>query len=309
MHLHPTIAALRSDDAPQRQAQSELFAAVAQWREQEAGVLAALERYGAGEDIGDCQALADLLSKGARAAEFSGAFVRRTAQALVAAPLAHAPLRHFTDGSVSTLLLARAGRASLFLAAVNGTALAAQPRPRSVSYTASESREMILSGWARADLVSEHTEALDLSPGTAIHRDCTRQALILREVEGTLVLLRLLRRHADPVPTREVDLATGAPIHQAAATAEDSRAELMIALLGRMGRSDATPVLAGIARSEASPDLRWQALRECLGLDTAAGFEALTALAHAADDPLTIPAGALRAQLVESHPELALCLA
>jgi hypothetical protein len=50
--------------------------------------------------------------------------------------------------------------------------------------------------------------------------------------------------------------------------------------------------------------LRWQALRECLALDTLAGFRALTAVATACDDPLAGAAGALRAQLVETYPQL-----
>ena len=49
--------------------------------------------------------------------------------------------------------------------------------------------------------------------------------------------------------------------------------------------------------------LRWID-RECLALDTAAGFRALATLARLADDPLACPAGALRAQLVEAHPQL-----
>jgi hypothetical protein len=217
------------------------------------------------------------------------------------------PLRHFTDGTVSTLLLARSGRASLVLSAVDGARLATQPPPRSVSFTASEGWEMILAGHGRAELVAETRTELRLRPGIALARDCARQALVLREVQGVLVSLRLQRRKANPEPTREVDLATGAVIHQAAATAEESRRELMIALLGRMGRADAAPVLADIAGEAGPPALRWQALRECLGLDTAIGFQALTRAAQAAADPLAAPAGALRAQLIETYPELAPC--
>ena len=78
----------------------------------------------------------------------------------------------------------------------------------------------------------------------------------------------------------------------------------MLALLGRMRRAEAAPTMAAMAR-EAGPDgLRWQALREALALDTAEGFRALCHVARASDDPLAMPAGALRAQLVEAHPEL-----
>jgi hypothetical protein len=71
-----------------------------------------------------------------------------------------------------------------------------------------------------------------------------------------------------------------------------------------MGRKEAAPTMAEIARGAGSDGLRWQALREALALDTAVGFRALSVLARAPDDPLAMPAGALRAQLVEAHPEL-----
>jgi hypothetical protein len=78
----------------------------------------------------------------------------------------------------------------------------------------------------------------------------------------------------------------------------------MLALLGRMGRKDAAPAMAAMAREAGPENLRWQALREALALDAGEGFRALSGVARAADDPLAMPAGALRAQLVEAHPEL-----
>ena len=102
--------------------------------------------------------------------------------------------------------------------------------------------------------------------------------------------------------TREFALADGALIHQAAGNPRDSRVEMMLALLGRMGRSDAAPLAAAIAREPGSAGMRWQALREALALDTLAGMRALAALAA---DELHQPASALRAQLVTLHPQLA----
>ena len=60
-----------------------------------------------------------------------------------------------------------------------------------------------------------------------------------------------------------------------------------------------------MAEEAGSPHLRWQALRECLGLDSAIGFAALSAIARRSVDPLAVPAGALRAQLLEAYPQLA----
>lgn len=75
-------------------------------------------------------------------------------------------------------------------------------------------------------------------------------------------------------------------------------------LLARMRRQDAAPAMAEIARGQGSDHLRWQALRNCLALDTAQGFSALTAIAANPADALARPAGALRAQLLEAHPQL-----
>lgn len=312
MQVHPAIAALRSDDAPQRQAQTALFAALDAWRATPAtsAVIADLARYGHGAGIEQCQVLATLFEQTDKSADFAACFTSAVVRALAGVPFGHVPLRHSTDGVVSTLLLARRGRAAMFLTAINGAELVRQPSPVSVSFAASEAHEVVLAGSAEADLVTCGEGGLDLAPvvlkpGGNLVRDCRREALILRRVYGTLVSLRLQRRAAEPVATREVELASGRLIHQAAATAADSRAELMVALLGRMGRSDAAPALARIARGSGADGLRWQALRECLALDTAAGFVALTVLARTPDDALAAPAGALRAQLVEAYPQLA----
>ncbi len=79
---------------------------------------------------------------------------------------------------------------------------------------------------------------------------------------------------------------------------------MMLALLGRMGRGDAAPLIARMAREDGSAALRWQALRECLALDSQEGYVALAAIAAAAGDPLAGPAANLRAQLEESWPQL-----
>lgn len=312
MQLHPAIAALRSDDAPQRQAQRDLGAAVQAWRGSAAAapVIAALAEYGDGQRLGDCEALAELFASGPAACILANTFVAATGRGLGNAPLGQVPLRHFTDGAVSTLLLGRSSRAALFLTAVSGPALAAQPAPLSVGFATTEAHEAVLAGSACADLVTCDAGGLTfapiaLDPGTCIARDCAREALVLRQVRGALVSLRLQRRAQIAAPTREIELASGRLIHQAAARVEESRTELMIALLGRMGRSDSAPVLAAIARRTGPDGLRWQALRECLALDTASGFAALSELASAPGDPLAGPATALRSQLTAAHPRLA----
>jgi hypothetical protein len=96
----------------------------------------------------------------------------------------------------------------------------------------------------RADLiVSEMT----LRPGSLIVRDARFRHVRLDRVQGCLVSLRLQRRMPGAGPTREYALTDGALVHQAAGNPKDSRTELMMALLGRMGRADAAPAMAGIA--------------------------------------------------------------
>jgi hypothetical protein len=79
---------------------------------------------------------------------------------------------------------------------------------------------------------------------------------------------------------------------------------MMLALLGRMKCSEAAPLMAEIGIEQGADSLRWEALREALALDTAMGFAALCRVARSPLDPLAAPAGALRGQLIETHPQL-----
>ncbi len=160
-------------------------------------------------------------------------------------------------------------------------------------------------GATRPDRADLSVSDVSLRPGSLIVRDARSRHMRLDRVEGCLVSLRLQRRLPDAGPTREYALADGALVHQAAGTPVDSRTELMMALLGRMGRTDAAPAMAAIACEAGSTPMRWQALRECLSLDTAAGFVcAERGRAPRRTTNLAPAAGALRSQLIESYPQL-----
>ena len=319
MNIHPTLQALRSDDTPQRQAQAALFAARDAWRAGNAmaQVEADLAAFATARPLAECPALNALFDDANPAARtLADSFCAAMACALDAEPLGHVPLRHFTDGTVSTLLLAQAEGVSLTLAALDGALLARRPAPVSVSFPPTTSWEHVLCGSGEGELlemrgtldagqINFHRKAITLSPGRVVVREGSRQALVLGRVAGCLVSLRLTRRHAVPAPTREVELASGRVVHQSAGSPRESRQELMVNLLGRMGRADAAPVLAEMAQETGAAGLRWQALRECLTLDTLAGFRALGAVAQSGADPLAPAAGALRAQLIATHPQLA----
>lgn len=317
MILRPELRALRRDDAPQRLAQAALREAAQAWRErpETAAVLRGVAELAAGAPLEASPALAALFAPGPTAPAFVATFVAAQAMAIAAQPLGHVALRHFTDSVLSTLLLARSGGVTLTLVAIDGSGLAAQPAPISIGFTDADAWEHVLAGTGAGERLALMADgALDrrcvrLCAGAVIARDAEREALLVRAIDGCLVSLRLQRRRASARPSREYALADGALVHQAAGSAEDSRLELMLALLGRMGRADAAPLMAALARGEDSAALRWQALRECLALDTAAGFAALDALAGRMNDPLAAPAADLRARLVARHPELAGILA
>ena len=314
MLLRPDIAALRVDDTPQRQAQARLIAEMESWRARPgvAAVLADIEHFATGADLADCPHLAGLFAPGQVAGrQLADDFVATMGRLLAELPLGYVAARHFTNGITSTLLLGQSRDVTLALVAlVDG----ASP-PDSISLSPVQCWEHVLAGSAVARIITCHAEAPDrarlsqaevrLTPGVTLARDGAEQALVYGKVSGCMVSLRLQRRLPDAGPVREYDLASGRLVHRAAASQMESRRALMVNLLGRMGRRDAVPVLAQMAREPGPDGLRWQAVRECLGLDSATGFAALCELAAAAGDPLAASAGALRAQLLEVHPRLA----
>ena len=318
MKIRPELQALRSDVTPQRHAQQLLKAQLEAWQAGAPAGLAEAElaRLANGAHLEDLLLLAALFTPDDPSAnQFVAALVRNLCAALAEAPLGMVPLRHFTDDALASVMLARAGFATLSLQAFDGIGMVRRPRPVSVSFSPSESWEQVLAGSAPADLIhcrqtspdraDLEIEPIELSRGTLLIRSNRDTALSIGKFKGCLVTLRLQRRSAIGGVTREYQLADGALVHQAAGTPRESRLELTAALLGRMGRADAAPLLASMAQEEGGAGLRWQSLRECLGLDSAEGFRTLCGIARDAADPLFVPAGALRKQLLETHPQLA----
>ena len=177
-------------------------------------------------------------------------------------------------------------------------------------FSDAERRDAVIAGCAEARLTSRGTdgalahEDAALATGSRLALDLSREALFVSRVERRLATLRLSRTAANPGPVREHDLASGELLYQAAGAIAHSRQELMIALLARMKRREAAPAIAAVAAGSGPDALRWEALREALALDTVRGFAALSELARSPGDPLAPPAAALRAQLVEAHPQL-----
>ncbi|GAA4774659.1 NAD-glutamate dehydrogenase [Novosphingobium ginsenosidimutans] len=318
MLIRPELMALRADDTPQRLIQRRLVDQSNAWRQtgQGAQVEAELLRLASGAALADLPLLAALFTAGdPAAAGLVGGVAAWLLTELAKAPLGQVPLRHQYDRTLATLVLARSHGASLAIQAIDGAGLALKPPAQSVSFAANENWEHMLAGSALIERVqitgrtqagvAMRREQLTFAAGEVTQRSGREVAQIYRQVSGIAVLLRLQRSDGSGAASCEYALEDGRLLHQAAGTPRDSRLELTASLLGRMARRDAAPLLAAMAEEAGSPHLRWQALRECLGLDSAIGFAALSAIARRSEDPLAVPAGALRAQLLEAYPQLA----
>lgn len=317
MRIDPALRALRGDGAPQREAQDLLGAAGDAWRARTEWqpLRLAFEAYGKGAPLDQCAPLHALISNATTARRFADAFVAWFLPMLGQAAWGQFPLRHSVNGSVSTLLLASSGRAALLLLTVDGARQALRPRAQAAGFVAGERHEAVLAGVAcalkvhcrplgsgRADI---RREPLVVARGDCLSLDTARETVLVEEVtQGGFVTLRLQRRAEGVQTARDYALADGALVHQSAGDAEQSRAELAMALLAQMGRKDAAPLLA--ARVARGPDgLRWQALRAWLALDTQQGFAALCGVAENPADPLAAHADAARETLVRAYPVLA----
>ena len=318
MLLRPELQALRSDDAPQRQAQAALHRLSAQWLADGggAGFQESLASYGSGEPLARLPALARLFVTGDSAAlRLTRDLIDQMAVALAAAPWGQVPLRHKLDDMTATLVLGAAGNAVLVLQTIDGAGLERRPAALTASFSPGETYDHVLTGTAEARFIELRSETgaradLAVTPcrlvaGDVARRNGAHQSLLIDFAPTSMTTLKLQRRPPSGSVTREFRLADGTLAHQAAGNPRESRFELATALLGRMERSDAAPLLAAMAEENGGQSLRWQSLKECLGLESGAGFGALSRIAARTDDPLSAPAAALRAQLLQLYPQLA----
>ncbi|WEK47571.1 MAG: hypothetical protein P0Y56_04560 [Candidatus Andeanibacterium colombiense] len=296
------LFAALGDGAALPAAQSALAAASEGWRTDPrcAALLHGLAEYGAGR-------AGEFFVDPAEATAAVEAFLAHMLPVLARHPLGQMPFRHGYDPRVSSLLLAREGRALLSLVAREP----GRHERRAIGFDGGERCELVLAGSGRGQVIRRMDAALQRDPCLLAAGACVRlgagdEALLVDEVETRLVSLRIDQLAGRPVAVREYALADGALLHQSAGDPQDSRIELALAVLGRMGRPDAAPAMAELARERAASDhLRWQALRECLALDSGAGLEALTAVARDPADSLNRPAGSLLDRLRAGHPEFA----
>lgn len=313
MLVDPRIAGLRADDGMQQVMRQAATRAVRRCRSDEAvrSVLAALDRYAAGDGLADCPALADALASERAARAFLRPYIAQLSALQRRFPLVELSMRHQSARGYHSLELAGRGQVTLGLA-VHECAPEAG-RCDVAAFPDAERHELVIGGKAEVELLEIRSEngsharigrtAKRVASGARMILAGHRQARILRHVHRPLVMLRLVRTAARPLPTRQFAISTGKLLHRAHGDRSESRQELMFALLGRMRRADAAPALAQ-ATLAGSPHLRWQALRECLALDSALGLVALERMAADRADPLFGPASSLRAQLAAAYPQL-----
>lgn len=317
MIIAPELQALRSDDAAQRRVQGAFGELVKAWRASPAftGIDEQFHRYAQGAALDSLPLLAGLFDPADQSATRPiSNLVARMVNFVAQNPLAHVPLRHQVDDQGAALVLCNSGGAVMLVQMIDGPGLDRRAAPGSVAFTPGDTFERVLAGRAETLEVTLERElpgkaelgfaARRIRAGDVLRRDGSRQSQIVRKVDGALVSLKLQRRATAGTLAREFALDDGRFLRQAAASARETRLELAAALLGRMGRTDAAPLLAAMAQEQAGQSLRWQSLKECLGLDTAIGFSALSAIAADQDDALASPAGALKAQLLETYPVL-----
>lgn len=312
MRIDPAIAEWRRDGAAQRSAQRDLECARQNWRDGAARLLLAdLDRYGAGEELDRCNALARALHSACTGDALIAPLVSAMVECQLERPLGQIPFRHHYSHGSGLLQLAASGRASLSL--VFYEAASATDQTGTIAFADGERYELCLAGAASGRLFARNeladgaariaSEPLDLQRDVALKLGGDRTKR-LDTIAGRMVILRLAREAVNPTPSHEYRIADGALIHRASGDREESREEIAIALLARMGRRDAAPVLTRITRSERSDHLRWQALRATLALDTACGFAQLCEIAEDGSDALQEPARQLRDHLLARHEQL-----
>ena len=273
-------------------------------------LLTELEHFGAGAPLEACPALEAVFTGPDEAERLIGMLSQHLCAAIVGEPFGHPPFRSGFDGRAASLLLARKGRAQLIIQ----TREPGTYKQPTCLFNDAVRYDAVIGGKAQGRIVrlvnragqaaQFCAEPMQFARGGRLALDLASETLLLDRVERRLVVLRLLRNAENPAPGREYDAGTGAFLHQSAGSLAISRQEATIALLGRMGRTDAAPACARLALGEGDASLRWQALRECLSLDSATGFAALCRLAQRLDDDLSHPAAALRMQLLETYPQL-----
>jgi hypothetical protein len=302
MQVHPALAALRQTGA----LPPGCDAALTQWRSAPvvAAIIDALAAFSRGAGLAALPALARLFTDRETAQGVADSLIGALLPVLRAAPLAQPGLGHSAIPGVQRLRLATHGRAALTLSVFDRRE---ETRPDSALFEDCEVHEIVLAG---TGLAAQHqrgngtltTRLIACTPGTCLARTGDHQARQIIAVSRPLLVLQLSREPATPGPSREIALADGAVIKVISGCKRTSQQMMALAVLGALEHAPAADTLELLAHDRArAPDLRWEALRQCLGLDARRGLAVLALLAEAADDPLADAAALLQRDLAASH--------
>lgn len=327
MKVHPTIAALRGCPASRRRPSSleqpdvvpenaaALKAAREAWLDRPVtrAVADALQRYGAGQHLEACRALHSLVHDHRCAQTFVGSLLERLLPVLRERPLAEAPFRFKVSQGLATLQIMESDGATLSLSAYEP--LASADAPQTALFSDREVHEIVLNGEARGVSHIWQGEGRLTSAqhrwkkGDRIELCAQSEARQILKVERSLLLLQLTREPKRPAPTRLISLETGKTLRTASGDKSASQAVMALGVLGALEHSAALDVIERTALNRAEDqDVRWEALRQALGLSSACGLALLQKLEERVDDPLTNPAAALKSQLLAAQSELRCCV-
>ncbi len=244
------------------------------------------------------------------APKFVAAFVQPFIAALRAEPLGEIPFRHNTGEGFARIQLLQSGGVTLSLCVYEP--MHWNQTPETVRFVDCESHEIVISGAARgrAYRLSGRAHGFsawnrDWQSGDRIERKPMEHSRHVLHVEKSMLVLQLTRAAQAPRPSCEYRLNDGALVRETSGDKRASEQFMALGLLGAMGAASARAPIRDFARHAAHDrDARWEAVRQLLALDSAAGFALLNQLAEMSADVLSRPAAKLRKQLISAYPQL-----
>lgn len=317
MNIHPNIAALRSDVTAQRRIAGRMTRVKTRWVSDDAvqALEQDLQRYGAGEDLGGCLSLQRLVTDQCAASDFAMVWTGAFIPALREEPLGNAPFRYRCSAGFSSIQLLQSGGAALSLVAYEPKPDSQVRMPSSALFSDREAAEIVLSGSGtgayhclsnteQGGSVAIITSELRLRPGTRISLDGPSQARQIVSADRAMVVLQLSRLPVKPAPSREYRLADGALLRRICGDKAASQRLMALSVLGALRSGHDALQHSALDQSE-EDEVRWEAVRQLLALDTARGFAVLGIIADEDRDALVRPAKLLLEQLMVNQPALA----
>ena len=272
-----------------------------------------LKAYGEGAGLAECETLSGLLGDDCLALAWAAGFFEPLMAALRQVPLADLPIRFSCSDGFATIQLFAHSRATLNLTAHEPRQRAG--KPDTVLLVDRESTELLLRGETKGVLhrsiecreterrFESHDRDWQAGDRIELTPNDGRQLL---SFDATILTLQLVRSAENPQPTRKFGLGDGRLLKSASGDKQASRDWMALGVLGAMPVAGSLTVMEQIASDTTrDPDLRWEAVRQALAVESTSGFALLAALAKRSDDPLALPAARLKVQLIHAHPRIA----